>query len=360
MHRVHNFNAGPAALPLPVLEKVQSELLDFQNSGMSLLEHSHRGKLYEAVHNQAIADLKELLGVGDEHQVLFMGGGARSHFALIPMNLLAGKSADYLVTGTWATYAIKEAKKIGKVREAYTSAATNHDHVPPQGKVEVDKNAAYLHYTSNNTIYGTQFHYVPDTGGVPLVCDCSSDFLSRPVDAKKFGVLYAGAQKNLGPAGVVVLVIRKDLLERSADTLPDMFSYKKVAAENSLLNTPPVFAIYMSGLVLKHLKAMGGLGVVEKENRKKQETLYAAIDGSGGFYKAHAQKDSRSWMNVTFRLPSEELEGAFVKEAEKAELVGLKGHRSVGGIRASIYNAVPQKSVDALVAFMAEFKKKRG
>jgi phosphoserine aminotransferase len=359
--RVHNFGAGPGALPLSVLEQAQRELVDFQGTGMSIMEMSHRSKTYEAVHNQAIADLKKLMGAGDDYSVLFMGGGARTQFALVPMNLLEkGKHADYIVTGTWAEGAFSEAKKIGEARELWSSAKEKHNHVPKPGEVKASADAAYLHYTSNNTIYGTQFHHVPEAGKAPLVCDMSSDFLSRPLDVSRYGLIYAGAQKNIGPAGVVVVIIRKDLLARSAATLPDLFSYAKIDKENSLLNTPPVFAIYMVGLCAKWLVESGGLKAMAQRNQDKADTLYKAIDGSGGFYRPHAKPDSRSQMNVTFRLPSEELEGKFVSEATKSGLEGLKGHRSVGGIRASIYNATSLDSVKALEAFMGDFKKKNG
>ena len=359
--RVHNFNPGPAALPLPVLEQVQRELLDFQGTGMSILEMSHRSKTYEAFHNQTIADLKTLLGLGGDHSIVFMGGGARTHFALVPMNFRPkGASADYAVTGSWAEYAIKEAKKLGETREIFSSAATKHDRVPEPGALKVDPQAAYFHYTSNNTIYGTEYHFVPEVGGVPLVCDMSSDFLSRPVDGKRFAVIYAGAQKNVGPAGVVVLAIRKDMLSRPTAELPDMFNYAKIEKENSLLNTPPVFAIYVVGLVAKYILQNGGPKAVEENNKKKGDLLYGAIDSSGGFYRGHAQKGSRSLMNVTFRLTTPELEEQFVAEAKKAGMEGLKGHRSVGGIRASTYNAVSYESVKVLTDFMKEFQRKHG
>jgi phosphoserine aminotransferase len=359
--RMHNFNPGPAALPLPVLEQVKEELLDFQGSGMSILEMSHRSKTYEAFHNEAIANIKKLLGVGDDYAVLFMGGGARTHFALVPMNLRPpGSFAEYAVTGNWAQGALKEAKKLGDAREIYSSAASGHDRVPDPGSLTPSPEAAYFHYTSNNTVEGTEWPYVPEVGSVPLVCDMSSDFMSRPIDTRRFALIYAGAQKNIGPAGVVVVVVRQDMLARSSPELPEMFSYAKVAKENSLLNTPPVFAIYMVGLVARLLLAGGGLAAVGQVNRQKADLLYSAIDGSGGFYRPHAQQASRSLMNVTFRLPEPELEEAFVSEAKKAGMEGLKGHRSVGGMRASIYNAVSLESVKTLVDFMNEFRRRRG
>jgi phosphoserine aminotransferase len=348
-------------LPLAVLEQAQRELLDFQGSGMSIIEMSHRSKMYEAVHNETIANIKTLLGIGDDYSVLFMGGGARTQFALVPMNLRAkGAFAEYAITGNWAEGAFKEAKKLGDAREIFSSAATKHDRIPEPGSLKVDPKAAFFHYTSNNTVEGTEWHYVPDTGSVPLVCDMSSDFLSRPVDAKRFGLIYAGAQKNVGPAGVVVIIIKKDLLARSAADLPEMFSYAKVEKENSLLNTPPVFAIYMVGLVAKYLLAQGGLAATEKLNREKADLLYRAIDASEGYFKPHAQKASRSLMNVTFRLASPELEEQFAGAAKKAGFEGIKGHRSVGGIRASIYNAVSLESIKAFVDFMGEFKRQHG
>ncbi len=359
--RAHNFNAGPAALPLPVLSEAQQELLEFRGSGMSILEMSHRSKTYEAVHNETIENLKKLLDLGDEHSVLFMGGGARTQFALVPMNLRTGDAvAEYALTGNWAEGAFKEAKKLGATREIFSSAATSHDRVAEPGTLRVDPAAAYFHYTTNNTVEGTEWHHLPETGEVPLVSDMSSDFLSRPIEARRYGLIYAGAQKNIGPAGVVVVIIRKDLLARSSPSLPDMFSYAKIAKENSLLNTPPVFAIYMVGLVAKHLLAQGGLAAVAKLNRQKAELLYDMIEGSGGYFRPHAQKSSRSLMNVTFRLPSPELEEKFIAEAKKIDIEGIKGHRSVGGLRASIYNAVPQTSVQALCDFMADFKAKNG
>ncbi len=359
--RVHNFGAGPATLPLDVLQRVQADLLDFESTGMSILEMSHRSKVYDRVHQEAMSGIKALLGAGDDYEVLFMGGGARTQFALVPMNLRpSGTSADYWTTGNWSRLAIAEARKVGEAREPWSSEETGHDRVPQAGEVEVDPAAAYLHYTSNNTVAGTQYHYVPDAGDVPLVCDMSSDIFSRPVDLKPFGLIYAGAQKNLGPAGVTVVIVRRDLWERSPASLPDTMSYAKMAAKASLLNTPPVFAIYVAGLVVKKLLAGGGLGAVEAHNQSKAATLYGAIDASEGFYRGHAQAASRSLMNVTFRLNQQDLEPGFIAEAAEAGLVGLKGHRSVGGIRASIYNAMSSESVSALVDFMSDFQSRHG
>ena len=359
MPRKFNFSAGPSALPLEVLEQVQAELVDFRGAGMSIMEMSHRGAVYDQVHNEAVADLKELLGVGDSHDLLFMGGGANTQFFAVPMNLLGDGVGSYLTTGRWSESAIKAATRLGNTEELYSSAETGHDRTPKTGDFKLNPGAAYLHYTSNNTVAGTQYASVPESGDVPLVCDMSSDILSGPIDASKFGVIYAGAQKNLGPAGVTLAVVRKDLQERSPDTVPDALHYKKMADKNSLLNTPPVFAIYVAGLVAKHLKKIG-LQTVAEQNAKKAALLYNTIDGSGGFFRGHAQEDSRSKMNVTFRLPTEDLEKTFVAESKAADLDGLKGHRSVGGLRASIYNAVPLAAVEALVDFMKEFQRKNG
>lgn len=360
-HRSHNFSAGPAALPLPVLEEVQRDLLDFDGTGMSIMEMSHRSKAYDRVHSEAIADLRQLLDFGDDYSVLLMQGGARTQFALVAMNLLGtDQHAEYLVTGSWSTHAFKEAQKIGDARETYSSADTGHDRVPKQDEIKVDPKAAYLHYTSNNTIFGTQFGYVPGAGDVPVVCDMSSDILSRKVDVSKLGVIYAGAQKNMGPAGVTVVIIRNDLLERSSSSLPDMFSYSKQASKNSLLNTPPCFAIYVVGRVAKHLLGRGGLAAVAKDNQEQAALVYGAIEASGGFYKAHARSGCRSEMNIAFRLQSPDLEAKFVKESTAEGLNGLKGHRSVGGVRASIYNAAPRESVLALVQFMRSFMESNG
>lgn len=363
-HRVHNFGAGPAALPLPVLERVHDELLDYRGSGMSILEASHRGALYDEVHEGAMAGLRRLLGgaaLGEDYEVLFMGGGARTQFGLVPWNLLPeGGSADYVVTGRWSEMAAAEAAKRGRVHEAYTSAETEHDRVPGPEELRLDPGAAYVHYTSNNTVFGTQFRDVPETGPAPLVADMSSDVLSRPLDLARFGLIYAGAQKNLGPAGVTVVLVRRDLLERSPAGLPDTLSYARVAAKRSLLNTPPVFAVYVLGLVVQHLLERGGLAAAGERNREKAALLYRAIDDSGGFYRGHARPESRSWMNVTFRLPTPELEERFVTDAAEEGLVGLKGHRSVGGVRASLYNAVELASVRTLVGFMEEFRRTAG
>jgi phosphoserine aminotransferase len=343
------------------LEQAQAELLDFRGSGMSILEMSHRSKTYEAVHQQTTRDLKALLGAGEDHALLYLGGGARTQFAAVPMNLLPpGASADYVTTGSWSALALAEARKLGPVREIWSSAATGNDRVPAAGELDVDPKAAYLHYTSNNTIAGTQYHHVPQAGTVPVVCDMSSDILSRPIDPAAFGVVYAGAQKNLGPAGVTLVLVRKDLLPRSSAHLPDTLSYAKMAAKDSLLNTPPVYAIYLVGLVAQWLLKAGGTTAIERRNEEKAAHLYGTIDASSGFYRPHAQPGSRSRMNVTFRLPSEDQEARFVQEATAQGLIGLKGHRSVGGIRASIYNATGLPAVQALTDFMKDFQKRNG
>jgi phosphoserine aminotransferase len=358
--RVFNFNAGPAALPLPVLEEIQAEFLDYQGTGMSIVEISHRSKPFDKVINTAVERTKRLLNLGDDYQVLFLQGGASMQFCMIPMNLaLPGKPVDYINTGTWATKAIKEAK-IQKldIRVIASSEDKNFSYIPKEYKVDPD--AAYLHFTSNNTIKGTQWAKFPAAGAVPLVCDMSSDIMSRPFDAKPFGLIYAGAQKNIGPAGTALVIIRKDMLERTREDLPTMLRYTTFAKENSMYNTPSCFTIYTINLVLKWLEEkVGGLAAMEKLNQEKGALLYDYMDQSG-YYKGTAEKDSRSLMNVTFRLPSEELEAKFVAEALKNDLAGLKGHRSVGGCRASIYNATGKDAVQALVDFMKDFAKKNG
>jgi phosphoserine aminotransferase len=360
--RIHNFGAGPAALPLPVLEQVQAELVDYAGTGMSVLEMSHRSKPFETIIQRAEADLRALLGLGSEHAVLFLQGGASLQFAMVPMNLRpAGASADYVLTGHWSKAAFKEAQKGGSARVAASTEATGFDRVPAPGELDLDPGAAYLHFTSNNTIYGTQWQIDPEPApGVPLVCDASSDALSRPIDVSRYAMIYAGAQKNLGPAGVTLVVIRKELLERTPGGLAAMLDYRLLAENKSLYNTPPTFSIYVVGLVLRWLLATGGLAGAAQRNEEKSGLLYGAIDGSDGFYRGHAHAGSRSRMNVTFRLPSEELEAAFLKEAQAASFDGLKGHRSVGGLRASIYNACPLESARALASFMDDFRRRRG
>ena len=358
--RVHNFSAGPAVLPLSVLERVQAELVDYRGIGMSVMEMSHRSGPFEAIIGEAEADLRNLVGIPDEYAILFLQGGATLQFAMVPMNLRpAGASADYILTGHWAKAALKEAQKIGSAKAAGSTEATSFDRIPSQSELSLDRSAAYLHFTSNNTIYGTEWAAEPQPlDGIPLVCDVSSDILSRPFDIKRYGLVYGGAQKNLGPAGVTIVIVRKDLLARVPGDLPVMLDYRVMAENRSLYNTPPCFAIYVVGLVLKWLVDEGGLAGVAKHNQQKADLLYGAIDGSNGYYRGHAQRDSRSRMNVTFRMPSEELEKAFIKKATAEGLDGLKGHRSVGGLRASLYNALPLGAVEALVQFMDEFQRK--
>ena len=360
MSRAFNFNAGPAALPLEVLEIAQKELTDFGGTGMSIMEHSHRGKAYDAVHAEAVANMAKLLGATDDYQVLFLQGGASLQFAQVPMNLLLpGQTADYVNTGEWAGKAITEAKKIGNVNILADTAKDIPTTMPDYDALKYTPGAAYVHVTSNETIAGTQMKKFPRTAA-PLVADMSSDILCRPLDLKQFGLIYAGAQKNLGPSGVTLVVIRKDLLERAPATLPTMLQYRTQAKENSLYNTPPTFGIYILMLVTRWLLAKGGAAGMEKINQAKADKLYAAFDNSGGFYRGTAVKEFRSTMNVTWRLPSEELEEKFIKEATALKMIGLKGHRSVGGCRASIYNAVGLDAIDALTAFMKDFQARNG
>jgi phosphoserine aminotransferase len=357
MARVANFTAGPAALPLAVLEEAQKELLDYQGTGMSIMENSHRSKTYEAVHNEAIALTKELLGVPEGYHVLFLQGGASHQFAMIPLNLLsAGKSADYVIGGHWSERALEEAQILGKARVAGSTKEQKFTRVSKQEELQLDADAAYVHVTTNNTIEGTQLFGEYQTKA-PLVADMSSDFLCRRFDVKKYGMIYAGAQKNIGPSGVVLAIVKNDLVEAGRKDIPTIFRYSTFVKNNSLFNTPPTFAIYLVRGVLRWVKGQGGLEQIEAQNLDKANRLYGAIDGSPDYWKCPVEKSSRSIMNVVWRLPSEALEDKFVKDAEKAGLVGLKGHRSVGGIRASIYNAVSPADVQKLVDFMAEFKK---
>ena len=358
--RIFNFSAGPAVLPLPVLEEAQRDLVAMPGVGMSVMEISHRSATFEGILNTAVADMRALANIPDNYKVLFLQGGASTQFAMLPMNLLgAGATADYILTGDWGKKAYKEAKKFGAVKVAGTTESGNFARVPRQDELQLTPGAAYVHMTSNETIHGNQWFFVPDTGGAPLVCDMSSDIFSRPIDVAKYGVIYAGAQKNLGPSGVTVVIIREDLLARSTDALPTMLNYKTHAENGSMYNTPPAFGIYILGLVLKWLKGLGGLSAIEAVNERKAAALYAELDRSG-FWKPHAEKSCRSRMNVTFRLATEELEKKFAKEATAAGLDGLKGHRAVGGIRASIYNAFPEAGVYALVEFMKEFERRNG
>jgi phosphoserine aminotransferase len=359
--RIYNFSPGPAVLPLPVLEEAQRDLLSLPGVGVSALEISHRCPWFDKVMAETEANLRQLLAIPANYRVLFMQGGSRLQFSMVPMNLLrgTGKSADYIVTGSWGQMAMTEAQRDGEVRAAYNGKPTNFDRLPQPGELKLDPKAAYVQITSNETIQGVQFSSEPATGDVPLVCDASSDFMHRPLPIDKYGLVYACAQKNAGPAGVTVVIIRDDLLERSKDDLPTMLNYKSYAEEKSLLNTPPVFAIYIVMLVTRWLmKDIGGLAKMHEINRRKAALLYDVIDSSNGFYQGHAQPECRSLMNVTFRLPDAATESAFVKQAEARGLHYLKGHRSVGGIRASIYNAMPMAGVEALRDFMAEFKKK--
>jgi phosphoserine aminotransferase len=359
-NRIYNFSAGPAVLPLEVLEEAREHLLSLPGVGMSILEISHRSKPFDEIIEAAEADIRELAGIPEGYHVLFLQGGASLQFSMVPMNLLPqGGSADYIVTGSWSQKAVKEAKRVGGVKIAGSTESDNFNRIPAQDELTLDPNAAYLHYTTNNTIFGTEFAYVPDAGSVPLVADASSDIFSGPIDVSKFAVIYAGAQKNLAPAGMTLVILRDDMLKRTPSSLPTMLQYTIHAENSSLYNTPPVFTIYVMGLVLKWLKKQGGLAAIDTLNSRKADKLYAEIDRTG-FYRAHAKPGSRSRMNVTFRLPNEELEKAFAKEATAAGLDGLKGHRSVGGMRASIYNAFPEAGVDALVQFMQAFEKKNG
>ena len=359
-NRIHNFNPGPAALPLAVLEEIQDNFLDFAGSGMSIIEISHRSKQFDDVINDAVARTKRLLHLDDSYHVLFLQGGASMQFAMIPMNFLAaGSSADYVDTGTWSSKAIQEAQIQGKsIKVVASSADKNYCYIPRD--INFNEDAVFAHITSNNTIKGTAWADFPDTKGVPIVCDMSSDIMSKPVDAHKFGLIYAGAQKNVGPAGVCLVIIRNDMLDLVPDTVPTMLRYTTHAAKNSLYNTPPCFAVYTIDLVLKWLEeTIGGLDKMAALNRKKADLLYDFID-AGDFYRATAEPDSRSLMNVTFRLPNEDLEKQFVGHALENGLGGLKGHRSVGGCRASLYNAVSLEAVEALVDFMKTFEKQNG
>ena len=363
VHRVYNFAAGPAVLPLPVLEQTQRDLVALPGVGMSILEISHRSKIFESILAQAEADIRTLAGVPPNYRVLFLQGGASLQFSMVPMNLLsAGSTADYIDTGSWAEKAIAEARKVGAVNVAGSTKADRYTRIPSPAELALTPGAAYVHMTSNNTIEGTQWHELPQVGAAPLVSDASSDLLSRPIDVARHALIYAGAQKNMGPAGVTLVIIRDDLLPRSverAPTLPTMLNYAVHAEHASLYNTPPVVNVYALGLVVRWLLGQGSLAAVAAANRRKAATLYAEIDRTG-FYRGTAQKESRSLMNVTFRLSSEDLETRFVQESAAAGLDGLKGHRAVGGMRASIYNAFPDAGVDALVSFMRDFERTNG
>ena len=361
--RVYNFSAGPAVLPLAALKEAQRDLLALPGAGSSILEISHRSQPFIQIIEKTESNLRELLAIPDDYRVLFLQGGAQLQFAMVPMNIMVGtgKTADYILTGSWGKKAIKEAQTQGETRVAYDGQATEYRHIPSADELDLNPDAAYVHITSNETIQGIQFAEEPDVGDVPLVCDSSSDILCRPVPVDRYGVLFACAQKNAGPAGVTIVIIRDDLLERTPDNLPVMLDYRTLADKKSLLNTPPAFSIYMVKLVTDWLlNEVGGLGEMEKQNRQKAQLLYDCIDSSAGFYSGHAEPDCRSIMNVAFRLPNPDLESQFIQEADTRGLCTLKGHRSVGGCRASIYNAMPPEGVQALRDFMQEFAKKNG
>jgi phosphoserine aminotransferase len=361
MSPVWNFNAGPAMLPPPVLEQARAELRDYQGRGMSIMEMSHRGKEYEAVNSRAEAAFKRLLGVGADYRVLFLQGGASTQFAMVPLNFLApGETADFLMTGAWAEKAFEEAAALGSARVAASTKAGGYRRVPRADEIDLSPGPAYVHLTSNETIQGTQWPTFPDVGGRPLVADMSSDILSRPFEAGRFTLVYAGAQKNLGPAGVTAVLLRESWLAKANRKVPTMLRYATHVKSDSLYNTPPTFGVYVLGLVLDWIEKAGGLPAMAERYARKARLVYDAIDQSGGFYRGHAEPDSRSHMNVTFRLGSEESERRFLAEAQAAGMVGLAGHRSVGGIRASIYNAVPPEACQALAALMADFARRNG
>jgi len=357
MSRVFNFSAGPAALPLEVLEQARAEIPDWQGLGMSVMEISHRSKPFIAVAETAEADLRELMGISDDYAVMFLQGGATMQFALLPMNLSQpGDSVDYLLTGSWSKKALKEAAVVRNAQIVADGADSGYTDVPARESWQLEPGAAYFHYTPNETIGGVEIHEPPAVGDVPIVADMSSTILSRPIDVSQFGVIYAGAQKNIGPAGLTIVIMRRDLLDRAPADLPNIMRYKAHADGGSMLNTPPTFSWYLSGLVFKWLKAQGGVAAAGERNQRKAELLYNAIDESG-FYANPVARNYRSWMNVPFTLASPELDGEFLKLAEQEGLTNLKGHRSVGGMRASIYNAMPEAGIQALVDFMAEFEK---
>ncbi|MFC1759894.1 phosphoserine transaminase [Candidatus Neomarinimicrobiota bacterium] len=357
--RVYNFNPGPSTLPLDVLKKLQADLLNFENTGMSIMEISHRSPEYDKVHNDAIALTKELMGLGDSYKVLFVGGGASTQFAYIPMNFLhKGQVGAYVDTGTWSAKAIKEAKILGKeVHLAGSSKDDDYTFIPKPENINFPADAAYLHITTNNTIKGTQFHQFPDTGNVPLIADMSSDILSHQIDFSKFSMIYAGAQKNLGPSGVTMIVLKENMLDKIEDGLPSMLDYRTHATKNSLFNTAPTLPIYIVKLVLEWIKDQGGLSVVETINRAKKDIIYGLLAENPDYFRSPVRKDSRSWMNLVFRLPSEELEQKLISEAKTAGFIGLKGHRSVGGIRVSLYNAMTLEGAEKVAEFIMNFRK---
>ncbi len=360
MARVYNFSAGPATIPEAVLKRASEEMLDWNGSGMSVMEMSHRGKEYMSIAAQAEADLRELMAIPDNYKVLFLQGGASSQFSAIPMNLLRGKTtADYINTGAWSKKAIAEAKRFCDVNVVATTEDSKFMTTPVQADLNLNSDAAYMHFTPNETIGGVEFPYLPETGDVPIVADMSSTILSRPIDVSKYGMIYAGAQKNIGPAGLTVVIVRDDLIGQTIDGTPSMFDYKILADNDSMYNTPATYSWYLAGLVFDWLKSNGGITTMAEINERKAAVLYAAIDGSG-FYANPVEVKSRSWMNVPFTLADSELDSVFLEEAKQNGLVTLKGHRSVGGMRASIYNAMPEEGVNSLIAFMADFEKRHG
>jgi phosphoserine aminotransferase len=360
MARVYNFSAGPAVLPEPVLEQAAAEMLDWHGSGMSVMEMSHRGKEFIAIHAQAEADLRELMAIPKNYKVLFLQGGAAGQFAVVPMNLLRGRqSADYVYTGQWSQKAIKEAKKFCRVNIAASSEDANFSYVPKQAQWKLDPQAAYVHITSNETIGGVEFHWIPATGGVPLVSDMSSHILSRPMDVGRYGLIYAGAQKNIGPAGLTIVIVREDLTGEPLPVTPTVFDYKVQAEADSMINTPPTYAVYVAGLVFQWLKKLGGLEKMSEINAAKAQLVYGYLDQTE-FYHSPVAKEDRSLMNIPFTLRSDKLDGEFLKQAERNGLTQLKGHRSVGGMRASLYNAMPIEGVRALVEYMKEFERTHG
>jgi len=360
MSRVFNFSAGPAALPETVLRRAAEEMLDWRGSGMSVMEMSHRGKEFISIHAKAEADLRELLAIPANYKVLFLQGGAIAENAIVPMNMLRGRStADYIDTGEWSKKSIKEAKKYARINVAASAAETGYDRVPARDSWRLDRDAAYVHICSNETIGGVEYHFTPEVGDVPLVADMSSNILSRPVDVAKYGLIYAGAQKNIGPAGLTIVIVRDDLIGQPHPALPSAFDYKQQADNDSMLNTPPTYAIYIAGLVFEWLKGRGGLAAMAEQNRRKAAVLYDFLDATA-FYSSPVQRDCRSLMNVPFKLKDESLDAAFLKGAEALGMLQLKGHRSVGGMRASIYNAMPIEGVQALVGYMKDFEARHG
>lgn len=353
--RVFNFSAGPSMLPVPVLEKAAKQMLNYENSGMSVMEMSHRSSSYLDIFNKTKDLLKKVMNIPDGYEIVFIQGGATQQFSMVPLNLLKNGKADYIITGSFSKKAATEAKKYGEINIAYDGSDNDFKHIPTQDELKLDPEASYVHLCANNTIYGTEWKYVPETNGVPIIADMSSNILSKPIDVSKYGMIYAGAQKNMGIAGLGVAIIKKDLLQKVSTTTPVLLDYTLMIENDSMYNTPPAYAIYVLGLVLEWIDEMGGLEVMEKRNIEKAKLLYDYLDSSD-FYKAHSDKDNRSLMNVTFTTPSKELDAKFVKESIEAGMTNLKGHRSVGGIRASIYNAMPLEGVEKLVAFMKEFE----